>query len=330
MAKLGHHDREPEWTDERERAWFFAHGLPPAPAPAPFDRKRFFSAAARPQVGRRPGQRANLAWSVVAVAAAAVGLLVGPRLFAGAGTTTRPGPAEGVGGKYLVPHWGAATLLSLTSQAAQQAGSLAALHYSYVATTERQALTWEPKLAVNQDGGSHPVYVAAIPGHFRYRTLPPNAAGRQGRWLVVVVGRVNGSVIATVLLSHLPAPLARLGTVTHVYLPAVRYPPLTDGPVVCPVASHLSPLPPGAGAAALATLNQYRTSISDTPPLASHSLAYDGPAAQNPYGGIVARTCGAPVLADSWAITWGNDPSLATTAFLADQQGHWRAWAFYP
>lgn len=51
MAKLGHHDREPEWTDERERAWFFAHGLPPAPAPAPFDQKRFF----RRRLGRRPG-----------------------------------------------------------------------------------------------------------------------------------------------------------------------------------------------------------------------------------------------------------------------------------
>lgn len=271
-----------------------------------------------------------MAWSVIAVAAAAVLLGVGPRLFPGPGAATRPGPAVVRVGKHYVPHWGATTLDSLTSQAAQQAGSLAALHYSYVATTERQALAWAPQLAVNQDVGRHPVYVAAIAGRFHYRTLPPNAAGRQGRWLVMVVGRINGSVIATVLLPRLPAPLVRLGSVTQVSLPAVRYPPLTDGPVVCPAASELRPVPRGAGAVALAALNQYRASVSDAPPLASQGLAYDGPAAQNPYAGVVGRTCGASVLSDSWAITWGKDPALATTAFLADQQGHWRPWAFYP
>ena len=316
-----------EWAEDRARAWFGVHGLPPAPAAPPFDRQRFWAAVAQPRAARRliPW------WSVVAVAAAAVVLVVlRPRWAVGPGTATRPGPAERLGGKYLVPHWGATTLLSLTSQAAQQAGSLAALHYRYVATTERQAIAWDPQLAVNQDVGSHPVYVVAVPGRFRYLTLPPNAAGHQGRWLVMVVGRINGSVIATNLLARLPAPLAHLGSVTQVSLPAVRYPPLTDGPVVCPVAAELAPLTRGAGATALAALNQYRATVSQAEPLSSTGLAYDGPAAQNPYGAIVAHTCGVSVLTDSWAITWGKDPALATTAFLADQQGHWRAWAFYP
>lgn len=329
MARHGQQGSDPEWDAERERAWFRVHGLPPAHASETFDRDRFWTAVARPRTSRR--SRPGLAWSAIAVAAAAVVLLVvRPRLLAGPGAAPRPGPAAVRGGKPYVPHWGATTLDSLTSQAAQQAGSLAALHYGYVATTERQALAWEPKLAVNRDIGSHPVYVVATPGPFRYQTLPPNAAGRQGRWLVMVVGRINGSVIATALLPRLPAPLARLGSVTHVDLPAVQYPPLTDGPVVCPAASTLSPLPSGAGATALGALNQYRMTVSHAPPLAARGLPYDGPAAQSPYGGIVAHTCGASVLADSWAITWGKDPSLATTAFLADQQGHWRAWAFYP
>ncbi len=316
-------DEDPgAWDDAGERAWLANHGLEPGQAPVPFDRERFWKAV--PQ--GRPRRRWH--WPAVAVAAAAALVLgVRPDLFSGAAAP--PGPPVV---PFIQPHWGASTIGSLASQAAQQAGSLRALPMSYVATTERQALAWSPALGVNQVVGGHPVYVAVMRGHFSYRTVPLNAVGRKGHWLVMVVGRINGSIIATALLPQLPAPLARLGHVVQQTVPAVAYPPLTDGPVVCPPARELGSLPPSPAGPALAALNQYRAQHggSSTPPLAAADLAYSGPAAHSPYGLVVRGTCGSAVLHASWAITWGHDPSLAATAFLIDSHGHWRLWSVYP
>lgn len=314
------------WDDAAERAWLAEHGLEPAPVPIPFDRERLWKAV--------PPRRARPRWHWPAVAvAAAAALVLGVRPVLDSGAAS---PPPGVPVRPVVPavqpHWGASTLGSLASQAAQQAGSLAALPMSYVATTERQALAWAPALGVSQVVGGHPVYVAAMPGQFSYRSIPLNAAGRTGHWLVMVVGRINGSVIATALLPHLPAPLSRLGHVVRQSVPAVAYPPLTDGSVVCPPARQLGALPPSAAGPALAALNQYRAqhSAGGSRPLTAAQLAYTGPASQSPYGPVVREYCGTAVLADSWAITWGHDPALATTAFMVHAGGHWRLWSIYP
>ena len=99
---------------------------------------------------------------------------------------------------------------------------------------------------------------------------------------------------------------------------AVAYPPLTDGPVVCPPARELGAWPPAPAGPALAALNQYRAQHSPggTPPLTAANLACSGLAAGNPYGPVVRGTCGAAVLQASWAITWGHAPALATARLL--------------